>query len=249
MSGRRRLNIIIMIIISLGIAWGMKYHYSHSTSDDLCWILAPTAYLVEMAGDLTFEKESNTGYVDHESGIIIAPACSGVNFMIIVFCLSAYTGLKRIKTATRQFMWIIAGIAGSYIYTLLVNTFRISLSIYSIRTDLFQAWLSGETVHLLEGVLVYFIFLLIYNYLLNKLINTDYINTAVKPFITIKRFYLPLTFYLSFTLLLPVLNHGGLPQSNGFTRYTLIILLGCTIVFALFFLLKVCCHYCAVRVK
>ena len=249
MSGRRRLNTIIMIFISLGIAWGMKYHYSHSTSEDLCWILAPTAYLVEMTGGMSFEKEINTGYVDHESGIIIAPACSGVNFMIIAFCLSAFTGLKKIKTTTRQFMWIMVSIAGSYIYTLLVNTFRISLSIYSIRTDFLQTWFSRETVHLFEGVLVYFIFLLIYNSLLNRIIASDYSSNTGKSSIMIKRFLLPLSFYLSFTLLLPVLNHGGLPQGNGFIEYTFIILLGCAIVFALFFLLKACCHYCAVRVK
>lgn len=249
MFNKLKLNRIIMVIISLVIAWGLKYHYSHSSSDNLVWILAPTAYLVEMTGDMTFEREVNTGYVNNESGIIIAPTCSGVNFMIIAFCLSAYMGLKKIKTTPAQLMWIIASIAGSYIYTLLVNTFRINLSIYSIKTEFLEAWFSRETVHLLEGIMVYFIFLLLYHYLLNRVINPDLSKSSQKPFMLIKKFLLPLSFYLSFTLLVPVLNHGGFPPNKDFTSFAFIVLITCAIVFALFFLLKACCHYAAVRVK
>ena len=249
MFNKLKLNRIMMFIISLVIAWGLKYHYSRSSSDDLLWILAPTAYLVQMTGDMTFEKEINTGYVNDESGIIIAPSCSGVNFMIIVFCLSACMGLKKIKTTTAQFTWVIVSVVSSYIYTLLVNTFRISLSIYSIRTEFLQTWFSRDTVHLLEGVLVYFIFLLLYNHLLNKIINPDSGKFPVKPVMLIKRFLLPLAIYLSFTLLVPVLNHGGFPPNKNFTEFAFIVLISCSIVFALFFLLKACCHYVAVRVK
>jgi exosortase K len=238
-----------MIVISLVIAWSLKYHYSHSSSDDLAWILAPTSYLVQMTGDMTFIKEVNTGYVNNERDIIIAPSCSGVNFMIIVFCLSAYTGLKRIKSTPMQIMWITGSILTSYIYTLLVNTFRISLSIYSIKTEFLQAWFSRETVHLFEGVLVYFIFLLIYNHLLNRSINPDNPRISQKPFLLIRKFFIPLSFYLSFTLLVPILNHGGFPPNKDFTGFAFIVLTSCTIVLVLFFLLKACCHYVAVRVK
>ncbi len=249
MPGRFKLNRILMIAVSLVIAWGLKYHYSHSSSDDLVWILAPTAYLVEMTGDMTFEREINTGYVNNEGGIIIAPSCSGVNFMIIAFCLSAFIGLKKIKTTPMQFMWIMVSILSSYIYTLLVNTFRISLSIYSIRTEFLQTWLSGETVHLLEGVMVYFIFLLVYNNLLNRIIHPDIAKNSPGPFAQLRKFLLPLSFYLSFTLLVPVLNHGGFPPNKNFTEFVFIVLISCSIVFAFFFLFRACCHYVAVRVK
>ena len=249
MSNRYKWNKIVMITVALAIAWGLKYHYSHSSSDDLVWILAPTAYLVEMTGDMDFEREIDTGYVNSENGIIIAPSCSGVNFMIIAFCLSVYLGLKKIKTLPGQFMWVLISLAGSYGYTLLVNTFRISLSIYSFKTRLFQTWLSGETVHLLEGVLVYFIFLLVYNSLLNRIINPDLNKTPKRNFIPLKRFLLPLAFYLSFTLLVPVLNNGGIPHDNGFAEYAFIVLISCSLVFVLFFLFKACCHYVAVRVR
>ena len=249
MSGKFKTNRIVMTIVAIVIAWGMKYHYSHSSSDELAWILAPTAYLVQMTGDMKFKREINTGYLNNEYGIVIAPSCSGVNFMIIVFCLSAYTGLKHIKTAPAQFLWIMVSMACSYAYTLLVNTFRISLSLYSMRTEFLQTWFSRETVHLLEGVIVYFIFLLIYNHLLNRTINPDGIVDCRKPFMPIRRFLLPLSFYLSFTLVVPVLNHGGLLPDRSFTEFAIIVLAVCSIVCLLFFLFKVCCHYIAVRVK
>ena len=249
MFSRLKWNRTVMIIVSLVIAWSLKYHYSNSSSDDLIWILAPTAYLVQITGDNTFERETNVGYVNNANGIIIAPSCSGVNFMIIVFCLSAYTGLKKTKTTPMQLMWVVFSIVNSYIYTLLVNTLRICLSIYSIKTEFLQTRFSGETVHLIEGVLVYFIFLLIYNYLLNRIINPYHAKNSGGLFIQIRKFLLPLSFYLSFTLLVPVLNCGGFPPGKDFTGFALIVLISCSVVITLFFLFKACCHYVAVRVK
>jgi exosortase K len=238
-----------MMIICLAIAWGIKYQYSKSNSDSLHWILAPTAYLVELTGDMRFDKEVGTGYVDHESGIIIAPSCSGVNFMIIVFCLLAYTGIKKLRKTGGQLVWVMVSLAGAYIYTLLVNTFRINLSIYSIRTDFLQAWFSGETVHLIEGVMVYFIFLIILNSLLSRIIKPDFTKKTEKPYLFIRRLLFPFALYLFFTLLVPVFNHGGLLRNNGFSRYTLIVLISCFVVLAISFLFRMSCHYVAVRVK
>lgn len=244
-----KINKIVMMIICIVIAWILKYHYSNSNSDDLWWILTPTASLVEFTGDMTFEKKINTGYADHEGGIIIAPSCSGVNFMIILFCLSAYMGLKKIKTTSAQFMWIMGSVAGAYIYTLIVNTFRITLSIYSIKVHFLETWFSQETVHLLQGVLIYFIFILIYNSLLNRVINHNFNKNPDGPRMLNKNFLLPLFFYLSFTLLVPLLNNGGLLLDNGFTLYAFIVLICCFIVFTTAILFRVCCHYAAVKVK
>jgi exosortase K len=240
---------ISIMVICLAIALGLKYQYSKSNSDSLGWILAPTAYLVEVTGDMRFEKETGTGYVDHASGIIIAPSCSGVNFMIIVFCLSAYKGIKKTGKTDQQFVWIIVSLTGSYIYTLIVNTCRINLSIYSIRTDFLQAWFSGETVHLIEGVLVYFIFLIIFNSILNRIIYPGYIKKAEKPNTFIRRLFLPFSLYLFFTLLIPVFNHGGIFINNGFFRYAFIVLTSCFMVLTISFLFRMSCHYVATRVK
>ena len=249
MPDAMNLKKILMIALSLAIAWGLKYHYSHANSDDLNWILGPTACLIQATGDMSFERVKGTGYVDHENQLIIAPTCSGVNFMIIVFCLSSYIGLKRIKNIWTMIMWILIVMAASYFYTLIVNTIRISISIYIIKYGLFQAWFSRESIHLIEGVLVYFIFLLIYYSLLKRIIIADPVKDPGWHFKQIKTGFLPMTFYFSITLFVPVLNHGALLSNKEFIDYAIIVLASCSIVLILIFLFRICCHYLSVRVK
>jgi exosortase K len=243
------LNKILMIVLSLAIALGLKYHYSQANSDDLNWILRPTICLVQATGDMSFERIKSTGYVDHENRLIIAPTCSGVNFMIIVFCLSTYVGLKRVKNIRTMMMWILAVIAASYSYTLIVNTIRISICIYSLKHGLFLARFSRETIHLIEGVLVYFIFLLIYCSLLKRIINADPVEDPVWHFKHVKAGLLPMTFYFSITLFVPFLNHGGLLPNKEFIHYAVIVLVTCPITLILIFLFRICCHYLSVRLK
>jgi exosortase K len=247
MPDAMNLKKILMIVLTLAIAWGLKYHYSHANSDDLNWILRPTACLVQATGDMSFERIKGIGYKDHENRLIIASTCSGVNFMIIVFCLSAYIGLKRIKNIQTMLMWIL--MATSYSYTLIVNTIRITISIYSLKHGLLQTWFSRETTHLIEGVLVYFIFLLIYYSLLKKILIADPVEEPRWHFKQIKAGLLPMIFYFSITLFVPVLNHGGLLPSKGFIDYAIIVLVTCPIVLMLTFLFRICCHYLSVRLK
>jgi len=238
-----------MIVLSFAIAWGLKYHYSHADSDDLNWILEPTACLVQATSGMSFERVKGTGYMDHENRLIIAPTCSGINFMIIVFCLSTYIGLKRITNIRTMIMWLLILIAASYSYTLIVNTIRINISIYSLKHGLFQAWFSRETIHLIEGVVVYFVFLLIYYSFLKRITNVDSVKDPRWHFKQIKAGLLPMTFYFSITLLVPVLNHGDFLPNKEFIDYAIIVLVTCSIVLILIFLFRICCHYLSVRLK
>lgn len=249
MLQRLKISRILMVIISLAIALGLKYHYSHSRAEDLDWMLAPASYLVQTVSGITFEKVDNTGYVDRAGGIIIAPSCSGINFMIIVFCLSAYMGLKKVGNIFSSFMWVLFSITASYFYTLIVNTFRILISIYSFKTGFLQLWLSGETVHLLEGVIIYFTSLLIYYSLSDRIINPDPDKYPARHLKLIKAGLLPMFFYFSVTLIVPVINNGGFPPNNNFINYAAIVLTACPAVLVLFFSVRACCHYLSVRLK
>ena len=187
--------------------------------------------------------------MDHENRLIIASTCSGVNFMIILFCLSAYMGLKRTKNTWTMIMWILIVMAASYSYTLIVNTIRINISIYNIKHGLFQAWFSRETIHLIEGVLVYFIFLLMYYSLLKRIINADPDEDSGWHVEQIRAGLLPMTFYLSMTLFVPILNHGGFLPNKEFIDYAITVLATCSVVVILIFLFRICCHYLSVRLK
>jgi hypothetical protein len=51
----------IFYLIALLIAFGLKYHYSRAGSDELSWILAPTASVVEHVSGIRFENEPAPG--------------------------------------------------------------------------------------------------------------------------------------------------------------------------------------------
>ena len=56
-SGKIKTDFIkssILYVIALLIAVGLKYHYSHARSDDLVWILSPTAGMVEYMSKIQF---------------------------------------------------------------------------------------------------------------------------------------------------------------------------------------------------
>ena len=53
----------ILYIVVLIAAMGLKYHYSRAGSDELGWILGPTAWVVEHVSGIPFEPETGTGYV------------------------------------------------------------------------------------------------------------------------------------------------------------------------------------------
>ena len=87
MLNRMNTGKIIYCLLVLFIAAGLKYTYSQSTSEDLQWILGPTASLVEALTGEQFMKEQNIGYVSVHQRIAIIPGCSGINFMIAAFCM------------------------------------------------------------------------------------------------------------------------------------------------------------------
>ena len=55
-------SILYMAVLLMAV--GLKYHYSHARSDDLGWILGPTAGVVEYFSGIAFEKEHGIDPLD-----------------------------------------------------------------------------------------------------------------------------------------------------------------------------------------
>ena len=92
----------VFYVIALLIAFGLKYHYSRASSEDLAWILRPTAGVVEQISGIHFEKEEGTGYINREHRIIIVPSCAGVNFLIIAFCMTVFSFIPPLPENKRR---------------------------------------------------------------------------------------------------------------------------------------------------
>ncbi|MGD8846963.1 MAG: exosortase K [Desulfobacteraceae bacterium] len=119
---------ILATAVAVLIMLAFKRHYSLATAGQLDWILAPTATLLAWLTPAQPVYESGVGYVDFARGIIVAPACAGVNFMIMTFGLGALCGLVNIRRTGPMWAWLPLSLAGAFGYTIIINTVRIFLS-------------------------------------------------------------------------------------------------------------------------
>jgi len=156
---RSRLPVALLTVLVMLL---LKQHYSTATATQIDWILAPTAKLVAWLTSANPVWESGVGYVDFSRGIIVAPACAGINFMIMAFGLAAFCGLHKIRKVTHQAAWLLSALAAAYGLALLVNMVRIAASMVLYQADIYSGWMTVERVHRLTGVVLYFAVLWLY---------------------------------------------------------------------------------------
>lgn len=137
------------------IVYALKIHYSRAAIDDLEWILGPTALVVELLFGIPFEREAHAGAISREYGIILAPACAGVNFLIICVSTLWFSILHRVESSRKKMVWLGMSAMVSYLLTLVVNGLRIVVSMYLYRADIYGGWVTPERVHRIEGTLIY----------------------------------------------------------------------------------------------
>jgi exosortase K len=118
-------------------------------------MLGPTSRLADWLSRIDPIWESGVGYVDFSHGIIIAPACAGINFLIMAFGLAAFCGLVRIRRPLPLGFYLVGSLMGAYLLAVAVNSMRIAFSVYLYQADIYAGWLTIERVHRLMGVGLY----------------------------------------------------------------------------------------------
>lgn len=151
-------------LAGLIILFTLKRYYSGAGSDELRWILAPTAMWVRLLGGISFEYVPQAGYVNHAIRFIIAPSCSGVQFMMIAIATLLFSFVHRTRTWRGGAAWVAGSLGASYLFTIFVNGVRIVTAIYlpplleTMRAGhpLSGRWLTPERLHTAIGVVIYF---------------------------------------------------------------------------------------------
>ncbi|HEV7670451.1 MAG TPA: exosortase K [Thermoanaerobaculia bacterium] len=151
-GGVRRLPWISWVA-GLAAAYGLKLGYSRASVEDLGWILAPTAKLV---GALRGEVLGVTaaGWAPPDGSYVIAPACAGVNFLILAFVVSVLGFSHRFRTSRGRFLFWLGALGGAWTITLGVNTVRILAAVELYRRGSILRF-TPEQLHRLLGVAVY----------------------------------------------------------------------------------------------
>jgi exosortase K len=178
-------------------AYGVKSFYAEASADELRFVLAPTAALVELLTGARFELEPGSGYLSRELRYLIAPACAGLNFAIAAFATLVLGFAPRIRGARAKAAWLPAAAALAYLTTLLVNAARIALDL-ALRGAALPPWFTHAQAHRLEGVAVYLGSL----WALYAAVDRCFGWKAARWRVVL----VPLSAYLSVALLVPFLN-------------------------------------------
>ena len=197
-------------------ALALKSYYSSATADDLRWILAPTTALVALFSGQHFEFESYAGYMSSDHRFVIAVPCAGVNFLITAFLMVTLRRLWRERY--RAIRWRFIPLAGllAYVATIITNTTRIWLALELRERSVGISGLTNNQLHRLEGIVVYFGFLLLLFLLLERFETATPLRlTRFLPF--------PLAIYYATTLGIPLLN-GAFRQRSAFVEHSVFVL-------------------------
>ena len=221
------------LVVVMLCALALKSYYSTATADELRWILAPTTAMVEMLSGRSFAFESYTGYMSSDHTFVIAVPCAGVNFLLTAFLMIGLRRLwrERFQGVSWRFLPIAALIA--YVATLIANTIRICIALEMQRRAVDVSWLTGNQLHRIEGIVIYFGFLLLLFMLLERMDSPTTLR--------LKRVFLfPLLIYYATTLGVPLIN--GSFRQPAFWEHTGFVLVLPLILALSFVLIKTISH-------
>jgi len=224
MKQRLNKNWYFQLFAVLVCAGGIKWFYSTTTVDHLRWILWPTAKLVELVTGAQFAFESRAGYMNSEHTFLIAASCAGVNFLITAFVM---LGLRKLwKDRNEKTVWRFIPIAAllAFFATIVTNAVRISLALQLLGTQRRNRWLNAEELHRLEGILVYFGFLLLLFVIADEVDHRWHISRDDRAGMAgFSRFLFPLAVYYATTLGVPLIN--GAFRQREFWEHSVFVLL------------------------
>jgi exosortase K len=218
-------------------ALAIKFFYSTASADQLRWILAPTTFLVELVSGIPFEFESHAGYTTGDRTFVIAASCAGVNFLITSFLMLSLTkfwrGRSQNQASSLNWRFIPISAVFAYLATLVANTVRISTALRLHRMPLEISWLGPGQLHRLEGIFIYFGFLLLMFMVSERMndriergrsLNVERPSRPTRRSAPFRRAFFPLAIYYATTLGLPLAN-GAYRQGADFWEHALFVLL------------------------
>ena len=147
---------LVVVGITLLIAWALKRHYAGAGAEDLWWILTPTAQLTSVITGAPFEMQAGEGYLSRERLFLIEKSCAGVNFIIAAFGMLMFARFDRVASPLSAARLLAGSLAVAYVVTVIVNTVRISMAMWLAAHPVARSTLNAADVHRLEGIVVYF---------------------------------------------------------------------------------------------
>jgi exosortase K len=147
---------LCVLVVTALVAWGLKRHYSDARADDLWWILTPTARVVGAVTGTAFVAVPSEGHVSYERLFVIEKSCAGINFLVAAFGMLVFALLHRIRSGRSGVCVLGISLLASYAAAVVVNATRITIAMWLADHPPALSTLTAAQVHRLEGIVVYF---------------------------------------------------------------------------------------------
>lgn len=231
-SNRNNWRLVAQLTVVLLCATAIKFYYSTTSVNELRWILAPTASLVELISGKNFEFESHAGYMSSDHTFLIAASCAGVNFLLTAFLMLSLRKLWRDRGKKIGWSYLASAAVSAYLATVVANTARIVIALQLLKTPV-NIGLSPDQLHRFEGILVYFgsllALFLICEQVSHRSANSHRLmststHSSSNRFRWLRSALFPLLVYYGVTLGIPLAN-GAHRKGTGFGEHALFVLL------------------------
>lgn len=207
-----------VFVVAIGVAFALKRFYSSASAADLRFVLAPTTWLVEVAGGHRFDWTSD-GYLSTELRYLVAPACAGVNFLVVAFAGLVLGFVRPARAAWQNVGILVASAAAALATTVVANAARILIAIPLWTHDVSLGWLTGARLHEVVGVLVFLPVLVLLHLAARRLDRARL------------QLWVPLLPYAAVMLVVPLLR--GAARGPEFSGHAAIVAGGIAVVAAL----------------
>lgn len=236
-----------LYLLTIIIAFVMKNISRISDSDSLRWILTPTVRWVSILSGIRFEYIPHMGYINHFYKFLIAPACSGSRFMLIIFLMLIFSFLYQIKSTRAGYLWFGFSIVFSYVFTIFVNGIRITASIYLPiileNLELMNGWLNPDRLHTIIGTTTYFSFMCAIYPLVGIICRRVFLKSSQELSTTQQnnapkhswKLIIPAFWYLLTVLVIPFVGRVYRNDWEGFGQYATLIVGVCLVIAVLIY--------------
>jgi exosortase K len=224
---RGRAATVLVYAAAGAAAYGLKAYFSAANGDDLGWLLAPTCWLAGHLGGIAFAAEPGAGFISHAERLVVGPACSGLNFLIICFAALFFSFAHRFEGARRRAAWLVACLALAYVATILTNAARVIVAAHLYHLPPDSGVFTPARLHRLMGTVLYCVSLAGVHRVADRC--TDVRGDGERSWLS------PLAWYLGMTLLVPLLHRPSLAGDLRFVEHaafvvgTLVVLGGAVV--------------------
>lgn len=153
------------------VALGVKLCYEACSVEQLRFLLAPTAWLVQLFTGSQSDFIAQEGYLFPALNMIISKSCAGVNLCIIYFFMISYMVLRSRVLCSKWLYLMPILMADAYLFTIMVNAMRILCALWVAALPLSILQQYPAATHLTVGVVVNVTTLIVSYTLIHHLIS------------------------------------------------------------------------------